>query len=57
MNLPAAFYTAGLWMIASAIWQLSYRSRKSDPKSSVFIQVGVDIIPGTILAIIVASLV
>ncbi len=56
MNLPAAFFAAGIWMIASAIWQTAYRNPRIDAEGRVLIRLGVDLIPGVILAVIVAIL-
>ncbi len=56
MNLAAAFYTAGIWMILTAIWQAGYRYGRVDPSNKVMMRLGVDVVPGLILALIVARL-
>ncbi len=56
MNLTAAFFVAGVWMIAAAIWQQSYRATRVDPGSKVVLYLGADVVPAAILALIVGYL-
>lgn len=54
MNLPAAFFSAGIWMIASAVWQVAYRSPRFDPEGRVLTRLGIDVIPAVFVALVVA---
>lgn len=56
MNLAAAFFSGGVWMIASAIWQTLYRSSRVDPGKRVFTLLGIDIVPAMLMALVVGSL-
>lgn len=54
MNLPAAFFSAGVWMIASALWQVAFRSPRFDPEGRVLTRLGMDVLPGVLVALVVA---
>ncbi len=54
MNLAAACFAAGVWMIASAIWQIVYRTPRFEPDGEVLMRLGIDVAPGVLLAIVVA---
>lgn len=54
MNLPAAFFSAGVWMIASAVWQVAFRSPRFDPEGRVLTRLGMDVLPGVLVALVVA---
>jgi hypothetical protein len=56
VNLAAALFGAGVWMIASALWQLAYRSPRADPEGTILTRLGVDVIPGVIVALLVARI-
>ncbi len=54
MNLAAACFAAGVWMIASAIWQMAYRTPRFEPDGRVLMRLGIDVVPGLLLAIVVS---
>ncbi|MGA7669092.1 MAG: hypothetical protein WBW04_01635 [Nitrolancea sp.] len=56
MNLAAAFFAAGVWMIASALWQIFYRTPRIEPDGRVLMRLGIDVVPGALLAMVVAFL-
>lgn len=54
MNLAAACFAAGVWMIASALWQVIYRTPRFEPDVRLLRRLGIDLVPGAILAIVIS---
>jgi len=56
VNLPAAFFVGGIWMLGSAIWQTFYRCTRRGAPHEVLVLLGIDVVPAVVLAIVIGNL-
>ena len=54
MNWAAALYTAGLWTLAASIWNTTYRIARPNPNTRLTLLATLDLLPGLILAFVIA---
>jgi hypothetical protein len=54
MNWAAALYTVGIWTLAASIWNATFRIWKPLRGGSLSLHVALDLLPGLLLAFIVA---
>jgi len=54
LNWAAALYAAGIWTLATSIWNTTYRLARPNPNTHLALHATLDLLPGLILAVAVA---
>jgi hypothetical protein len=54
LNWAAALYTAGIWTLAASIWNTTFRLSRPSRISRLSLLVTLDLVPGLVLAVVVA---
>jgi hypothetical protein len=54
LNWAAALYAAGIWALAASIWSTAFRISRPNRGSQLSLRVTLDLLPGFVLALIIA---